>query len=322
MRNKDLLKGANVLVTGGTGFIGSHLVELLIERNSKIFVPYIELQPKSYFTVTGLKKKVHLFKLDLRDKEKTIKAIRKFNVKYIFHLAAQTIVPDALKNPHHTLFNNIVSTINILDAARTNTSIKGVIVASSDKAYGKTKETYTEDSPLKGDHPYDVSKSAKDLITQSYFRTYKTPIVITRFGNVYGEGDLHLSRIVPGICEALCTKRTLKIRSNGEYVRDYIYVKDVAKGYIHLLDNSDKTIGQAYNFSSKDTLSVVELIKKIEKVIGKKISYTIQNRAVNEIPYQHLNWNKVKKTGWHPTYSLESTFPQIFQWYQQYIFKS
>ncbi|EKD86451.1 MAG: NAD dependent epimerase/dehydratase family [uncultured bacterium] len=197
--------------------------------------------------------------------------------------------------------------------------MKGVIVASSDKAYGKTEKPYTEETPLKGDHPYDVSKSSADLISQTYFKTYNLPVVITRFGNVYGEGDLHMDRIIPGICEALIRDETFVIRSNGKYVRDYLYVKDVVDGYLLLANSLEKTIGEAYNFSSSDKLSVLELIKLAEKVFGKKIKYVIKNNAKNEIPYQHLNDQKIRSLGWKNEYTLEKALPGVLDWYSKIL---
>ena len=143
-----------------------------------------------------------------------------------------------------------------------------------------------ETDPLSGDHPYDTSKSATDLITTTYCKTYGIPAVVTRFGNIYGEGDLSFSRIIPGIMKALIKNEQLKIRSDGKYIRDYLYVKDVVNGYILLAENIEKVKGEAFNFGSDETLTVLEVIKLVEKTLGKKIKYKILNIAQNEISYQ------------------------------------
>ncbi|RJQ37080.1 NAD-dependent epimerase/dehydratase family protein [Candidatus Microgenomates bacterium] len=314
-----LVKNKNVLVTGGTGFIGSHLIEDLVKQGANIYVPFVEILPKSYFLQKKLDKKVVLEKIDINDREKILKFINKNNIEYVFHLAAQTIVTKAYEDPLTTLYTNIVGTLNILEAVRKNKNIKGIIVASSDKAYGKTTSTYKEDSPLRGDHPYDVSKSSADLISQTYFKTYNVPVVISRFGNVYGEGDLHFDRIIPGLCEAIVNKKVLEIRSNGKYIRDYIYVKDVVKGYLTLLYNLDKIKGEAFNFSSSQTLSVLDLVKHAEETLKIKIPYKIINNAQNEIPYQHLNDSKIRKLGWKREYNMKKKLKEIVKWYKEIL---
>jgi CDP-glucose 4,6-dehydratase len=310
----------NILVTGGAGFIGAHLVERLINLQEKVYVIDIENNPKSYFFQNKLEKKCEFSIVDIRDKKAVEEYFSKNKIDYIFHLAAEPIVEKAFESPYSTFETNIMGTVNILEEVRKNKKIKGLIVASSDKAYGKTEKTYTEESPLKGDHPYDVSKSAADLICQTYYKSYGCPVVVTRFGNVYGEGDLHLNRIVPGICEAVIKNKTLLIRSDGTYVRDYLYVKDVVDGYLFLLKNLESIKGQAFNFSSDDTLSVLDLIKNAEKILKAKINYKILNIAQNEIPYQHLNDEKVRKLGWKNNYTLKSSLGNIRTWYKEAIF--
>jgi len=311
------MENKNILVTGGTGFVGSHLVESLIKLGANVIVVDINLDKKSYFFTEKLDLKSTVINLDICDYGKLLKLIEKYKIEFIFHLAAQAIVEVAYNDPKQTLENNIVSTINILEAVRINPKIKGLVVASSDKSYGKLhKDKYIETDPLSGDHPYDTSKSATDLITTTYCKTYGIPAVVTRFGNIYGEGDQNMSRIIPGIMNSIIKDQTLEIRSDGTFIRDYLYVKDVVAGYILLAQNIDKVSGQAYNFGSDDTLSVLELIEKVEKALGKKIKYKIQNTAKNEIPYQSLDYSKIKKEiGWEPKETVSSTANRILGWY-------
>jgi len=316
MEDMEGLAGKTILVTGGAGFIGGHLVEELLKGGASLIVIDIELNPRSNFILNKLDKKVELELVDIRDREKVLKVFTKYNPDYVFHLAAEPIVKEAYTNPHKTFETNIMGTVNVLEAARINGKVKGIIVASSDKAYGKTDKAYTEESPLRADHPYDVSKTCADLISQAYFATYGLPVVVTRFGNVYGEGDLHFGRIIPDICESIIKKKVLRIRSDGTYVRDYIYVKDVVNGYSLLLKNIDRIHGEAFNFASLDNLSVLEVIKKSEKSIGVKINYEILDIAKNEIPYQHLDDTKVKKLGWKNKYNLENTLKKVYSWYK------
>jgi len=312
------LKNKNVLVTGGTGFVGSHLVETLVEEGASVVTTFQSLDPKSYFSTQKLDQQVAMEQVDLVDYDKIMDLVTKFEVEYIFHLGAQALVDVAYHNPRRTYESNVMGTVNILEAARLYPHVKAVIVASSDKAYGKVgKKQYVEEMALQGDHPYEASKSATDLIAQSYHKTYDLPVAVTRFGNIYGEGDLNFSRIIPGAIQAIINGETLEIRSNGKFVRDYLYVKDVVSGYLLLAKNIGKANGKAYNFGSNDTLSVLDLLAAAEKSLDIKVKRQILNTAKNEIPYQSLNFDKIKKElGWKPEYSVQSTIKQIFSWYK------
>ena len=212
-----------------------------------------------------------------------------------------------------------MGTVSILESCRLYGKVKGIVVSSSDKAYGKIPKA-RETDPLVGNHPYESSKSAADLIAQTYFVTYKLPVVVTRFGNTYGEGDLNFSRIIPGIMEAVVKNKILKIRSDGKYVRDYVYVGDITSALITILKSINKTKGEAFNVSSLENLSVVDLVKKVGEILKVRIRYKILNEAVNEIPTQSINFNKiVKHLDWKPQNNLTSTIPVIFKWYQNYF---
>ncbi|MFA6185111.1 MAG: NAD-dependent epimerase/dehydratase family protein [Candidatus Shapirobacteria bacterium] len=315
-------KGKNVLVTGGTGFVGSHLVEELVSLGANVVTTFEYTDPSSYFMMKGLDKKVIMANIDVGQFDKVFDLITKLEIEYIFHLAAQAIVTTAYANPRRTLESNIMGTTNVMESARLYPKVKAVVVASSDKAYGKLevgKDTYIETDPLRGDHPYDVSKSATDLIANMYFKTYQVPVVTSRFGNIYGEGDNNFSRIIPGIMMSLLNNETLELRSDGKAVRDYLYVKDVVKGYLMLAEKIDETKGEAFNFGSNDTLSVIDLIEEIEKSLKVKVPYKVLNIAKNEIPYQSLGYEKIKKFGWKNGESVKITAKRIYEWYKDLI---
>jgi len=310
---------SNILVTGGTGFIGSHLVEELVKLKARVIATRHTIDSDAYYFTRKLDKKAITIRCNVCQFNKVYQLVTKYHIDYIFHLAAQPLVEVAYQTPSQTLYTNILGTINVLESARITPKVKAVVVASSDKAYGKLeKDKYLETDPLRGDHPYEVSKSAADLIAASYFKTYNLPVVVTRFGNIYGEGDLHYSRILPGILKATVKGETLKIRSNGQYVRDYLYVKDVIRGYLLLCRNIEKVKGEAFNFGSDETLSVIELINLIEESLNKKLKYKILNIAKNEIPYQSLDFSKINQLlKWKPEYKLKDILPKVYSWYKK-----
>lgn len=322
MEIDNFFNGKNILVTGGAGFVGSHLVEELVKLEANVFIVDTNTDDKqSYLFIENLQKKSKVINLDICDYKKLLNLIKSEKIEFIFHLAAQALVEEAYDNPKKTLENNIVSTIDILEAVRTNPQIKGLIVASSDKAYGKlNKEKYIETDSLSGDHPYDTSKSVTDLISTTYYKTYGIPVAVTRFGNIYGEGDSNFSRIIPGIMKSIITGKTLELRSDGKYIRDYLYVKDVAKGYLMLAKKIDEIKGETFNFGSDDTFSVIALIEEVEKILNIKIPYKILNTAKNEIPYQSLDCTKIEKViNWRQAFLLKNTIPNIYSWYKKII---
>ncbi|MDR3642616.1 MAG: GDP-mannose 4,6-dehydratase [Candidatus Doudnabacteria bacterium] len=312
--------GKNVLVTGGTGLVGSHLTERLLELGAKVFVLDIVLEANSYFASKKLADKAGLFMVDLRNFEGVKKVIAENQINYIFHLGAQALVPVALEQPMETLDANVMGTVHVLEAARQLGTVSGIVVASSDKAYGKDCINVKEDQKLAGDHPYDVSKTCADLISTTYFKTYNLPVAVARFGNIFGPGDLHFDRIVPGVMESLIKNQELQIRSNGKFRRDYLYVKDVAEGYIKMAQKAEEIKGEAFNFSTNWNFSVTELVEKIGQILGRQVHYKILDTQKNEIPEQSLNWDKAKKVlGWEPECSFEKGIEETVNWYNNYF---
>ncbi len=319
--NKSFWKDKRVLVTGGTGLVGSHIVEALLDSGAKAIVPYILLDNESYFVVNGFDKKVTLAPCDIKDRDKVFQLVSTMEVDIILHLGAQAIVPTAYTNPVETLETNITGTVNILEATRHTPSVKAVVVASSDKAYGASDQLpYVEDFPLKGKHPYDCSKSCTDLISQMYAATYGVPVAITRFGNIFGEGDLNFNRIIPGIFKAALTGEKLLIRSDGKMIREYVYVKDVVNGYLLLAEKIEQTKGHAYNFTSEKKSSVIDLVKEVSEIIKKDVRIEILNIAKGEIPAQYLSCEKAKKElSWKPSYAFRDSILRTFRWYEQNV---
>jgi len=300
--------------------VGGHLTEKLVGMGANVHITFRSFNPKSYFAKKKLNEKVVSAICDIKHFDRVFDIITKYEIEHIFHVAAQPIVDAAYINPHETLEANIMGTVNILEAARRSSKIKGVVVASSDKAYGKKCSNAAETEPMAGDHPYDVSKSCTDLIARTYAKTYDLPVAVSRFGNIYGPGDMNFNRIVPGVMKAILNNETLEIRSDGKFIRDYVYVKDVADGYVTMMENMSKIKGEAFNFSTGYNFSVIEIIKKIEKILNKKCEYKILNVQKNEIPEQSLSFEKATKVlGWKSQYAFEEGIVETYNWYEEYF---
>lgn len=299
------------LVTGGAGFIGSHLANELIAQGNKVVVA----DDLSSGKKENLSKKIKFCEIDVRSK-KIADILKKEKPDAVMHFAARPLVQEAFENPYEAMEVNIMGTANILENCRKQKGIKSIVVVSSDKAYGKAQKLpYKETFPLKGDHPYDASKSAADLIAQTYFKTYGLPVLIARFSNVFGPGDTNFSRIIPGIMESIIKNKEFLIRSDGKMVREYTYIKDIVSGCIKLANHSN--FGQAFNFGSKNVFSVLDVVKKSEIALNKKINYKILNIAKNEIPAQYLDWSKArKKLEWEPKFNFEEGIKETFNWYK------
>lgn len=316
----EFYQGKKVLVTGATGLVGGHLTEKLVELGADVIITQRSTVLNSYFSMKGLADRVSRVDCDIKDYIRVFDVVSKYEIEFIFHVAAQPIVNTAVINPRETFETNIMGTVNILEAARHCPRIKGIVVASSDKAYGKKCDNATESGPMAGDHPYDVSKSCTDLVARTYAKTYDLPVAVSRFGNIYGPGDLNMNRIVPGVMRAMLKDETLEIRSDGQFIRDYVYVKDVADGYVLLMSKIAENIGEAYNFSTGYNFSVLELIEKISKVVGLECRYEIKNHQQNEIPSQSLNYDKAaNRLGWKSKYSLEEGIMETFEYYKKYL---
>jgi len=307
--------GRTILITGGAGFIGSHLANELAGRGCSVFV----LDDLSSGRQENLCAKVRFYKADVRD-SKIVEIFKKEKPDVVFHLAARPLVEDAFNNPYEAIEVNVMGTVNVLEACRKQKNIKSIIIVSSDKAYGKAKKLpYKEEHPLRGDHPYDASKSSADMIAKTYFTTYGLPVKIARFSNVFGPGDTNFSRIIPDIMKAVAENKELFIRSNGKMIREYTYIKDIVSGCIKLADHKEN-FGDAFNFGSKNVFSVLDVVKKSEQVLGAKIDYKILNTAKNEIPEQYLDWSKAKeKLGWEPKTNFKNGIQKTFDWYKKFI---
>lgn len=314
----------NVLVTGCTGLLGSWLTEELINLKVNVTGVVRDHVPRSRIYREGLIDKINVIYGSLEDYHMIERALNEYEIEIVFHIAAQTIVPIANKNPLSTFESNIKGTWVLLEACRRNERVKKIIVASSDKAYGEHKILpYTEEMPLMGRNPYDVSKSCVDLIAQMYFHHYRLSVCITRCGNLFGGGDLNFNRITPGTIRSVFYNESPIIRSDGSYIRDYFYVKDAVKAYIFLAEKMDDSsiVGQAFNFGNDTPMTVLEITNEILSLMNRlDLEPIILNQAKGEILRQYLSSKKAREMlQWKPTFSLRKGLLETIEWYKDYL---
>jgi CDP-glucose 4,6-dehydratase len=316
-------KDRNVFVTGCTGLLGSWLTKALVERGANVVGLIRDLVPKSNLNWSGFNDKITIVRGEMEDYFLLERAINEYEIDTVFHLAAQTIVTIANRNPISTFETNIGGTWNVLEACRRSPLVRRIVVASSDKAYGdQEKLPYDENTPLEGRHPYDVSKSCADLVCRAYFETYKLPVCVTRCGNFYGGGDLNFNRIVPGTVRSVLNNERPLIRSDGTLVRDYFYIEDAVEAYLLLAEKMEnKEIhGEAFNFSNELQITALEMVEKIIAVMDSNLKPEILNEATNEIKHQYLSAQKAKSMlNWHPRYTLEEGLKKTIEWYKLFF---
>lgn len=314
--------GRQVFVTGATGMVGSWLCRRLIDAGARVVALVLDVDPRSELVRSGAIGRLTVVPGRIEDLSTVSRAVNEHEVDAIFHLAAQTIVGTATRAPLATIEANVLGTCNVLEAARVHADVvRRVVVASSDKAYGQQAILpYTEDTPLAGRSPYEVSKSAADLIAQSYHATYGTPVAIARCGNIYGGGDLNWSRIVPGSIRSLRRDEPLVVRSDGTFLRDYIFVDDVVDAYLLLAEAMDgpEVAGLAMNFSMEHPITVLAMYDAVCRAMGReRMEPVILGGAHDEIRDQYLDSGLARKVlGWEARHSLEAGLEQTVGWYQ------
>jgi CDP-glucose 4,6-dehydratase len=322
--NKDFWRDRPVLVTGATGLVGGWLVKKLIEAEADIVCLVRDWIPQSELVRAGLLDKIKVARGDIRDQAALERILGEYETDTVIHLAAQTIVSIANRNPVSTFESNIQGTWALLEACRRSPLVKQIVIASSDKAYGDQEDLpYDESTPLQGQHPYDVSKSCADLISASYAKVFDSPLVITRCGNFYGGGDLNWNRIVPGTIRSLSRGQRPVIRSDGTFIRDYFYVEDGAAAYMLLAEKlaGDRSLaGEAFNFSNEIQVTVADLVNKILHLMNSELEPDIRNEAGNEIKHQYLSAQKARTVlNWKPLFDLEEGLTRTIDWYKEFL---
>lgn len=320
--------GKNAFVTGGMGLLGAHLVEELLDRGARVTMLVRDWMPDSRAVSAGLLDRCQVVRGELEDLQVLIRALNEYEIDSVFHLGAQAIVGTAARHPISTFESNIKGSWCLLEACREVPKlVQRVIVASSDKAYGvHDRLPYTEDAPLVGRFPYDVSKSCTDLIAFSYWHSYRVPVAVTRCGNLFGPGDLNFNRLIPGTIRSVLQNERPIIRSDGTFVRDYFYVKDAVGAYLQLAERvpGEGFTGEAFNFGTETPLSVVEMVDAILRVMNAtSLKPQILNEATHEIPKQYLDCAKARKAmSWRPAKNFDDALRDTVAWYREWLARS
>jgi len=324
LRHHRFWRDRRVFVTGATGLVGGWLVERLQQAGADVVCLVRDWTPASMLIRDGGIERTTVVRGDICDQECLERILGEHEIETVMHLAAQTIVGIANRNPISTFEANIGGTWKLLEACRRSPKVAQIVVASSDKAYGSADRLpYKEDTPLNGMHPYDVSKSCGDLIAKTYANTYNLPVCITRCGNFYGGGDLNWNRIIPGTIRSIIRGEAPVIRSDGSFVRDYFYVEDGAAAYMHLAEKmaaNPELAGEAFNLSTELQLTVLDVVNRLVDLLGSSLKPIVLGEACHEIKHQYLDAEKARQMlGWHPLYSFEEGLERTIQWYRNFI---
>ncbi|WML39948.1 NAD-dependent epimerase/dehydratase family protein [Neobacillus sp. OS1-2] len=310
----------NVFVTGCTGFVGRHLVKELLQKGAKV----TGLVRNSHFSIfqEEIHKQMNIVMGSVEDLQVIKQTIEDFEIDTVFHLAAQANVGLAALNPLAAFETNICGTWNVLEACR-QTSVNRVIVTSSEKAYGDQSPTpYVETLPLQGRYPYDVSKSCADLLTNMYFHSYQLPVCIIRCGNLFGEGDLNFSRIIPYTIQSVLQNKAPEIRSDGTTVRDFFYIGDAVEAHLLAAEKleSGQLAGEAFNFGYEKPQMIMKVVERILNIMNSDLQPIIQNQARHESKQQYLSAKKAKEIlGWYPAYDFDSGLERTIIWYRKHF---
>jgi CDP-glucose 4,6-dehydratase len=310
-------------VTGATGFVGAHIAVKLVEAGARVVCLQRDGVRANSLDLFDLRRRVTVINGSVEDFALIERTINEYEVEAVFHLAAQAIVGAANRSPISTFETNIRGTYALLEACRLSPMVKRIVVASSDKAYGTHHDLpYTEDYPLHGLFPYDASKACTDILARSYAHSFKTPVVVSRFANIYGPGDMNLSRVVPGTIVSVLRDQSPVIRSDGTPIREFIYVDDVANGYLLLAQKIDEVIGEAFNFGAGEQITMLDLVERIIKLSGKdlKPNVLLQRKIEREIDAQYLSSEKIeKRLGWQAKVGLDEGLRETMKWYREHL---
>jgi CDP-glucose 4,6-dehydratase len=316
------LAGRRVLVTGATGLLGSHLVEGALARGAEVVCLVRDWAPRARTVEEGWIERAVLVRGELEDLGQLVRTLNEHEIDTVLHTGAQTIVGTAARSPISTFESNVRGTWNLLEACRTlGAAVQSLVLLSSDKAYGVADRLpYTEETPLRGRSPYDASKAAADVIAASYFHTFGLPLSIARCANLYGPGDLNWNRLVPGTIRSALRGERPVLRSDGKFLRDWLFVEDAAAAVLLLAERIGAAgiAGEAFNFGTERTVPVLELVRAILRLAEREdLEPVILDQARDEIRDQSLDCSKAReRLGWRAEHALEEGLRETIAWYR------
>lgn len=309
----------NVLVTGASGFIGSHLVMALKARGAHVVGLVTDKRMAHQVFRADVYDGIDLWHGDLTDAELVRTAVSRSRIHVCFHLAAISQVFEAATNPIGTYRTNIEGTWNVLEACRRQETLRAFVGASSDKVYGDHDgEPYVEDMALRAVNTYDVSKACADMLVRSYAGQYDLPSLVTRFANQYGPGDFNWGRLVPNTIRRIKAGQRPSVHEGAlEFLRDYLYVEDAVAGLLLVAERAQELKGRAFNVAADERYTVEQVIRTISQEMGVPYDVEVRPRAKNfrEIPMQRVDASALKALGWAPRVSFAEGLKRTVAWY-------
>jgi CDP-glucose 4,6-dehydratase len=304
---------SNILITGINGFLGSATAKYFLNKGHHIIGL---VRDRNLKTRPEILERCSIIQGDILDKQLIMSTISKYEAEYILHLACQPIVRICDNDPYTAYTTNIVGTLNVLEAVRTlKKPPKKVVAISSDKAYGpQTELPYKEDSPLVTADSYCTSKSCQDMIIRSYAKTYNLPIVCVRAGNIYGPGDMNLSRLVPNTIRKFLRHESAFLYTGvANYVREFIYVTDIVRAFETLFEKGIP--GEAYNVGGTPPQRILNVVETIRNKIYPTGVIDLIEKNFDEIPEQYLDATKLCSLGWSSKVDLNEGLDKAIKWY-------
>lgn len=301
----------NVLITGINGFVGSNLAVEQLAKGHHVIGIVKDRNRKSRLDILN---RCSIIVGDICDQAVVDNTVSHYEVDTVFHLAANSIVKMGVKDPVSNFDVNVMGTVRVLDALRRINPKSKVVVASSDKAYGDHDVLpYTEDMKLNPGCPYGTSKACVDMVAQSFAKTYGLDVNTVRGSNVYGPGDMNLSRLIPNsILRILRGEKPMVYSGVLAYRRELIYIQDVCRAYD--LVASKAPAGEIYNIGINEFHTIEEVVLLISELMGSD-GIDVVEKSFPEIPFQWMDGSKLNALGWEAEVSFENGLRRSIAWY-------